>query len=160
MFSLCLIFCGVIASPSTFPTFWIFMYRVSPFTYLVSGMLSTGLAGNRVNCADNELIQLTPPEGETCQNYLSNHQATFGGEIAPDAANGDCRYCTYVSTDVFLAQINSSYANRWRDFGILWAFIIFNMFMAVFLYWLARVPKKSKEDKEKAKAEKAAQKSG
>jgi len=33
-FSLCLIFCGVLATPSQFPGFWIWLYRVSPFTYL------------------------------------------------------------------------------------------------------------------------------
>ena len=45
------------------------------------------------------------------------------------------------------AQINASYDTRWRNFGILWAFIIFNMFAAIGLYWLARVPKKQKKDK-------------
>jgi ATP-binding cassette, subfamily G (WHITE), member 2, PDR len=44
MFSLTLIFCGVLASPKVFPHFWIFMYRVSPFTYLVDAMLSVGVA--------------------------------------------------------------------------------------------------------------------
>jgi ATP-binding cassette subfamily G (WHITE) protein 2 (PDR) len=37
LFSLSLVFCGVLATPSgpnAFPRFWIFMYRVSPFTYL------------------------------------------------------------------------------------------------------------------------------
>ena len=43
LFSLTLIFCGVLAGPSVLPGFWIFMYRVSPFTYLVDGMLSTGM---------------------------------------------------------------------------------------------------------------------
>lgn len=43
-----------------------------------------------------------------------------------------------------------SYSNRWRDFGILFAYIIFNIFMAVFLYWLVRVPKHKKEKEGKA----------
>ena len=37
LFSLCLVFNGVLApptGPTAFPHFWIFMYRVSPFTYL------------------------------------------------------------------------------------------------------------------------------
>jgi ABC-type multidrug transport system permease subunit len=60
-----------------------------------------------------------------------------------------CRLCSYTSTDVFLSQINANYADRWRDFGILWAFIVFNIFAAIGLYWLARVPKKQGKKKEK-----------
>lgn len=36
-FSLCLVFNGVLSpptGPNAFPHFWIFMYRISPFTYL------------------------------------------------------------------------------------------------------------------------------
>jgi len=54
------------------------------------------------------------------------------------------------STNQFLAQVSSNYALRWRNFGILWAFIIFNGFAAVFLYWLVRVPKKSGRKVKKA----------
>jgi ABC-type multidrug transport system permease subunit len=152
MFSLCLIFCGVIASPSTFPRFWIFMYRVSPFTYLVSGMLSVGLAGNTVTCAENEYVEFSPPAGETCYDYLAEYRAAgMPGSLEPGNADNmeTCRLCSYTSTDVFLSQINANYADRWRDFGILWAFIVFNIFAAIGLYWLARVPKKQGKKKEK-----------
>jgi ATP-binding cassette subfamily G (WHITE) protein 2 (PDR) len=153
MFTLCLVFCGVIASPSQFPRFWIFMYRLSPFTYLVNGMLSVGLAGNTVTCAANEYLQFSPPAGETCETYLTQYyQSPTGvGSLEPgtEQSTTDCRLCSYTSTDVFLSQINSSYSERWRNFGILWAFIIFNMFAAVGLYWLARVPKKQGKKKEK-----------
>lgn len=151
MFSLCLIFCGVISSPQQFPRFWIFMYRLSPFTYLVSGMLSVGLAGNDVTCADNEYVELSPPSGLTCMEYMSDYISKAGGVLEPGTENSmdTCRYCTYTNTDTFLTQIQSSYANRWRDYGILWAFIIFNVIMAVFLYWLGRVPKNRGKKKEK-----------
>lgn len=33
LFSLSLIFCGVLRGPSALPGFWIWMYHVSPFTY-------------------------------------------------------------------------------------------------------------------------------
>lgn len=56
----------------------------------------------------------------------------------------------YHSTNTFLSQFKMSYSNRWRDFGILFAYIIFNVCMAIFLYWLIRVPKRKKEKKGKA----------
>src|ERR1700722_15287540 len=70
MFSLTLIFNGVLASPSTLPGFWILMYRVSPFPYLVDGMLSTGLANTNVECSDIEYLNFNPAPGMNCSAYL------------------------------------------------------------------------------------------
>lgn len=152
MFSLCLIFCGVIASPQSLPGFWIFMYRVSPFTYLVDGMLSTGIANQQVTCADNEFVTIQPTSSQTCRQYMATWIAKAGGYLQNPDATSDCSFCTLNDTNTFLTAVSSSYANRWRNFGIMWGFIVFNLFMAVFLYWLIRVPKESKK---KNKGEKA-----
>ncbi|KAK5171353.1 Multidrug resistance protein [Saxophila tyrrhenica] len=148
LFSLCLIFCGVLQTASALPGFWIFMYRVSPFTYLVEGMLSVGIANTSVRCADNEFVNFSPPNGQTCGEYMERWTSMAGGYLQDPSATGQCSFCTYDDTNVFLSQIGSSYSNVWRDFGILWAFIIFNIFAAVGIYWLARVPKNAgKEEK-------------
>jgi ATP-binding cassette subfamily G (WHITE) protein 2 (PDR) len=47
------------------------MYRVSPFTYLVSGMMATGLANTDVICSSIEYLHLNPPPGHTCAAYLA-----------------------------------------------------------------------------------------
>lgn len=141
LFSLTLIFCGVLASPDTLPGFWIFMYRVSPFTYLVSAILSTGLALNKVECAANEFVHFQAPAGQTCSQWVAAYQERAPGYLGDTTAVTNCSYCPLDSTDQFLSAVSSSYDTRWRDFGIIWAFIIFNIFAAVFLYWLARVPK-------------------
>jgi ABC-type multidrug transport system permease subunit/ABC-type multidrug transport system ATPase subunit len=152
MFSLCLVFCGVLASPNVFPRFWIFMYRVSPFTYLVDAMLSVGVANNAVVCAANEIRHFDPPSGQTCFEYMQTfiNSPYGGGYLTDNNATSNCGYCSLGSTNQFLAAVSSSYALRWRNFGILWAFIIFNAFAAVFLYWLVRVPKKSGRKVKKA----------
>ena len=49
---------------------------------------------------------------------------------------------------MYLAQLSSQYSTRWRNFGIMWAFIGFNVAGALFLYWLARVPRKQKVQEE------------
>lgn len=145
MFSLSLIFCGVLATPSQFPGFWIFLYRLSPFTYLVSAMLSTGVAKAPVKCSSIEFLTLQPPSGQTCLEFLGTWQnATSGGEIRNPDATSDCQYCTIGDTDQFLSQVGISYADRWRNFGLLVVYVVFNVAMALFLYWLIRVPKKSK----------------
>jgi len=148
LFSLTLIFCGVLASPTALPGFWIFMYRVSPFTYLVDGMLSTGLANTNIQCSDIEFVKINPPPNQTCQAYMTPYISTAGGYLANGAATSDCSFCPASSTNSYLTQLSSSYDKRWRNFGILWVFIIFNVFGALFLYWWARVPRKQKVQEE------------
>lgn len=148
MFSLSLIFCGVLASPSVFPGFWIFMYRVSPFTYIVDGLLAVGLANTDVTCANNEYLKFNPPAGATCAAYMTNYIEETGGYLLNPGAMTDCSYCTVSSTNTFLVGLNSSYDLRWRNFGIIFAFVAFNIAGAIFLYWLARVPKGTREEKE------------
>lgn len=141
MFTLCLIFCGVLAPPSSLPGFWIFLYRVSPFTYLVSGILATGVANTEVECAQNELLRLEPVGNQTCGDFLSPYDQIFGGRILNPDADSGCLYCPVANTNTFLAGVSSHYSDRWRNFGILWAFVIFNMAASLFVYWLVRVPK-------------------
>ena len=155
MFILSLIFCGVLVSPSQLPRFWIFMYRVSPFTYLVSGMLSTGLANTEVICADNELLVMQPPSNQTCGEYLQawihgqTNMPASGGYLVDDNATSDCQFCPLSETNAFLSTLSSNYDDRWRNFGILCVYIVFNMGATLLVYWLARVPKKSSKEKKK-----------
>ena len=156
VFSLCLIFCGVLATPDNMPGFWIFMYRVSPFTYLVSAMLSTGTSGARVTCEDIELLQFQPTSGKSCGEYMQDYiygtsaSPAAGGYLTNPNATSDCSFCSISETDTFLASVSSHFEDAWRNFGIMWAFIIFNVFGAVFIYWLARVPKGSQSKKKTA----------
>ncbi|KAL6791295.1 ABC-2 type transporter domain-containing protein [Trichoderma sp. SZMC 28013] len=142
LFTLCLIFCGVLATSDSLPRFWIFMYRVSPFSYLVNGMLSVGVANTNVICADNEFVKITPPSNQTCIQYLKTFvDATKGNLTNPDATD-ECIYCSMSETNTYLAAVGSHYSERWRNFGLMWVYIIFNIAAALFVYWLARVPKK------------------
>ncbi|KAI9099899.1 putative ABC transporter [Phlyctochytrium arcticum] len=146
-FSLCLIFCGVLVTEEAMPRFWIFMYYVSPFTYIVDGMLATGVANTRVVCSEIEFFRMEPVSGQTCGQYLADWIAAAGGYVESPNATSDCRYCPVDSTNVFLSQVGSSYDNRWRNFGIIFIYIVFNAVMAMFIYWWVRVPKVSKKDK-------------
>ncbi|QUC23762.1 uncharacterized protein UV8b_08003 [Ustilaginoidea virens] len=141
MFTMCLIFCGVLAQPSTLPRFWIFMYRVSPFTYLVSGMLSTAVANSEVVCASNEFLTFAPPGNQTCGEYMRAYKDVFGGRLQDESATGTCRFCPVADTNTFLRGVSSDYGDRWRNFGLLWVYVGFNIAAAMFVYWLARMPK-------------------
>jgi len=146
LFMLTLVFCGVLASPSALPGFWIFMYYVSPFTYLVGGFLSAGIANTAVHCSDAELLAFNSANGTTCQEYMAPYIDNFGGYIT-DNATSQCQYCTYDNSNFFLDSLQIHYDDRWRNFGIMWAYIFFNAAGAVFFYWLARVPKNMNKKK-------------
>lgn len=155
MFSLTLIFCGVLAGPSQFPGFWIFMYRLSPFTYLVEGMLSTAVKDASVTCLSQDYLSFSPPSGQTCSQYLASYLNSAGGYLEAGTAQSttNCSLCQLDSTNTFLEQVNINPNNSWRDFGIMWAYIIFNVFAALALYWLLRMPKGKKDKEEKQTAD-------
>ncbi|KUJ08928.1 ABC-transporter [Mollisia scopiformis] len=139
MFSLILTFNGVFQTPQALPGFWIFMYRVSPLTYLVSAIASTGLSGREITCASNELAIMQPPAGDTCGDYLQAYASLAGGRIYNPDALSNCQYCPESNADQFLTSVDISYSTRWRNYGIGFAYIFFNIFMAVMLYYLFRV---------------------
>lgn len=105
-------------------------------------MLSVGVANTNVICADNEFVKITPPSNQTCIQYLKTFvDATKGNLTNPDATD-ECIYCSMSETNTYLAAVGSHYSERWRNFGLMWVYIIFNIAAALFVYWLARVPKK------------------
>ena len=124
------------------------MYRLSPFTYLIDGMLSTGLANNKIVCAPIEILQFNPPPNETCYQYMEPYMNVFGGYLTVPNATIQCDFCSASQTNTYLTALSSKYSNRWRNFGIMWAFVIFNVFAALALYWYARVPRKQKVHEE------------
>lgn len=133
----------VLAGPKALPGFWVFMYYVSPFTYLVDGMLSTGLANTEVKCSSIEFRILDPPKGKTCGKYLSNYPTANVSSDTFDSTQ-NCSVCPQRYTNDYLRLLSLDYSHRWRNFGIMWGYIIFNICAALFFYWLARVPKKQK----------------
>ena len=145
LFTLVFFFCGVLATPNAMPRFWIFLYRLSPLSYWISAVLSTGLANVEVTCASNEWITLSPPVGQTCGNYMADYISSRGGYLLDPKATSDCSYCKIKDTNAYLSGISSEYKDRWRNFGIMWAFIGFNIVASLALYWLMRVPKGRKK---------------
>ncbi|ROV89515.1 hypothetical protein VSDG_08497 [Cytospora chrysosperma] len=136
-----LMFCGVLQTPTALPGFWIFMYHLSPFTYWISAMTSTMLHGRSVTCSETETTIISPPSGQTCGEYFSAYLSGPGGvgTLQNPGDTSDCRYCSISVADQYLSGSGIYWEDRWRNFGILWAYIIFNIFIAVGTYYLFRV---------------------
>ncbi|KAJ7716581.1 ABC-2 type transporter-domain-containing protein [Mycena maculata] len=149
LFSLTLVFCGILAAPSTLG-WWIWMYRVSPFSYLVGGMLATGVGNAKVVCSSIEVLVVDPVAGQNCGQYFAPYMQLAGGNLLNPNATSDCEFCSLADTNVFLEADNIFYSQRWRNFGILWIYIGANAIGALFFYWLLRVPKERKTKEKQA----------
>jgi ATP-binding cassette subfamily G (WHITE) protein 2 (PDR) len=86
---------------------------------------------------------MQPPAGQTCGQYLQAFANATGGSIYNPGATADCQYCTETNADQYLSGVSITYSTRWRNYGIGFSYIIFNIFMAVLLYYLIRVRKSS-----------------
>ncbi|PWY65417.1 hypothetical protein BO83DRAFT_410850 [Aspergillus eucalypticola CBS 122712] len=139
MFGLSFIFNGVMQPPSDLPHFWIFMYRVSPFTYYVGGLSATALHGRSVECSSAELDVFDPPSGQTCYEYMAKYLETSSGAIYNPNATANCEYCSMTSSDEYLATREIYWGERWRNYGIFWCYFVFNIFGAIVLYYVFRV---------------------
>jgi ATP-binding cassette, subfamily G (WHITE), member 2, PDR len=117
------------------------MYRVSPLTYFIGSMVATGLHDRPVVCSTSELSQFNPPNGTTCGDYMKTYISKTSGNLLNPEATSDCRYCPLTVSDQFIASSGINWDHRWRNSGIMWAYICFNVFMAVMLYYLFRVRK-------------------
>jgi len=119
------------------------MYRVSPLTYFVGGLAGAGLSHIVIHCSASEMAIVNPPGGQTCQQYLGAYLAQAPGSLANPDSISNCRYCPLRSSNQFLSNVEISWSQRWRDFGIVWAFIVFNVIAAFTLYWFFRARSRS-----------------
>ncbi|BFZ62298.1 Multidrug resistance protein [Saitoella coloradoensis] len=155
-FSFVLIFNGVLQPLSQLVGFWHWMYHLSPFTYLIEGMLSNVLHELPVRCQGAEINIFQPAAGQTCNQYAGAYLAVAPGYLYNPDATADCQYCTFKTGDGFLATRDMSWDNRWRDFGILIGYVAFNMIMTFVLLWAFRLHNWNRGAGKQAKAVSAA----
>ncbi len=136
--------CSILVKKVSFPGFWTFMYYVSPFTWLASGLLSTGVANTKIVCASNEYVKFLPLSGQSCGAYMAPYISLSGGYLVDPNNTEHCEFCQLGNTNDYLNMLNVQFEDRWRNFGIVMAYVVFNAVGALVVYWLARVPKSGK----------------
>jgi ATP-binding cassette, subfamily G (WHITE), member 2, SNQ2 len=124
------LFCGVTIPKPQIPGFWrAWLYQLDPFTRLISGMVTTELHGHPVVCTPSELQTFTPPAGQTCGSYMQDFFSRGGAGYLVSNTSDVCRYCAYKVGDQFYEPLELSFDTRWRDLGILAAFIGSNLIL-------------------------------
>ncbi|KAK7033403.1 Brefeldin A resistance protein [Favolaschia claudopus] len=106
LFSFVTTFNGVL-QPYRALGWWQWMYRVSPFTYLIEGLLGQALGKHSITCSPVELLRVNPPSGQTCGEYFSP-------------------YIIY-------------YSHHWRNLGLMFVYIGFNIIALFALTWFFRI---------------------
>lgn len=125
------LFCGVTIPKPQIPGFWrAWLYELNPVTRLVSGMVTTELTGRTVVCTQNEFNRFPAPSGMSCGDYMSAFFAAGGsGYLEDPNSTGTCNYCAYKDGAQFYRPFELSFDDRWRDLGILAAFIGSNLIL-------------------------------
>ncbi|KAG0640807.1 ABC drug exporter AtrF [Tuber brumale] len=127
-------YCGVVVPFAAIPKFWHFVYWVTPFKYLVAGFLGVLVHDIPVRCSKNEFARFDlPPNFANCAEYTATFVQRLGGYVEEE--NGVCKFCQYRDGDEFAASFNIRYDYHWRDLGIFWAYIVFNLFVVFFSTW-------------------------
>ncbi|KAF8497411.1 ABC-2 type transporter-domain-containing protein [Russula emetica] len=119
---------------------WKWMYRTSPYTYIIEGIVGQAAGRSQITCSGVEYVTIRPPGGQSCQQYLGQYINQSGGYITNPNALDNCQYCSYRTTDEFL-QSNSNifYSHHWRNFGFMWIYVGFNIFAVFAMTYIFRI---------------------
>lgn len=109
------------------------MYPLTPFHYLLEALLTLVEHDNVVKCKTSEFALFTPPSGQTCAEYAGTFVSTIGGYLNNPTSTTECQYCSYATGDEYTATLEVYWDHRWRDYGIFWAYVIFNVIMIFIL---------------------------
>lgn len=115
------------------------MYWVNPSTWWIGGVLAATLHGVPVECTVSETAQFNPPPGQTCGAYATAFARSAGGYLINPSATADCQYCQYSVGDQYLANLNISADQKWRDFGVFLVFVCTNWFLVYFFIYSVRI---------------------
>ncbi|KAJ5962645.1 hypothetical protein N7501_007586 [Penicillium viridicatum] len=117
--------------------------HVSPLSFYLPGIRNAFYCAS-VTCSSIEPRIFNPPGQLDLYDYLNSYAVRTGGYTENPNATSSCSSCSMSSTNIFLDEVFPYWSDGWRNFGIMWAYLAFNVVGALGTYWLAGVPKASK----------------
>ncbi|KAK9767895.1 ATP-binding cassette transporter snq2 [Basidiobolus ranarum] len=127
-FSMLNLFCGVVVPYNSMPGFWkAWMYWLDPFHYWIEGLVTNELHGFTVRCKSDEFLIFNPPSGQTCRQYAADFLTSAAGYLNNPNAATSCEYCPMSVGDNFYDPLGWNYSHRWRNFGFMCMFWVFNI---------------------------------
>lgn len=118
------------------------LYYLSPFTYLLGGMITAVISGVEVTCSPASLTHFDAPPNTTCGDYAASWAKSASVQLLnPDATN-NCEVCRYTTGDQFLAEFNlgpGQLVGKWGSWGIFVLFTLTNLVLVYFFTWATKV---------------------
>lgn len=133
------LFSGVVQPVALMPGFWTFMYKLSPYTYIIQNLVGSILHQRPVSCSAKEFSFFDPPSGQTCGEYMKDFIAKTHGYLQDPQATTNCGYCLYTVADQYLLTVGIKYKYVWRNVGFFCAYVVFNMVACMILYRFIRL---------------------
>jgi len=139
-----ILFAGVLIPPKSLPHFWkSWMYPLDPYHYFLEGVVTTVLNNVPVVCKSKELLRFDIPANfATCGDYMKDFLSVAPGYIEDPNATSNCGYCPYSTGSDFYETFQWSNHHRWRNYGLLWGYFLFNIGLVIFFVYLFRKPKR------------------
>ncbi|KAI8143007.1 ABC-2 type transporter-domain-containing protein [Fennellomyces sp. T-0311] len=134
-------FAGTMQPESSLPHFWSsWMYWADLFHYVAEGLAVSEMKNLPVICNDNDLFKFSPPANQTCGEYMENFFTTGGsGYIVDNSSTVQCEYCSYKTGEEYYSSTYGwSASHQWRNLGIIYVFVVFNMFVFSALVYFRR----------------------
>ncbi|RKK92030.1 Multidrug resistance protein CDR2 [Fusarium oxysporum] len=138
-------FNGIIVPYSQIQVFWRYwLYYLSPFTYLLGGMVTAVTSSVGVSCSSADLTVFTAPANETCSSYVSEWALSASAQLLNPEASGDdyCQVCRWTTGTQFLDQFNlgnGQLGGQWGSWGIFVVFTFSNLALVYFFTWATKV---------------------
>ncbi|KAI9604722.1 hypothetical protein H4Q26_002691 [Puccinia striiformis f. sp. tritici PST-130] len=133
------------------PTYWRWMYWVSPFQWYVKSVLSMVLHGQEVNCQPGESVQFLAPNNTSCEDYSSEFMRAHSGylmsgissstellEHDPRRALQSCSYCGYSTGDEFLSdRFKTDFEHSYQSLKVFGIYCLAN-FLLIFIFTILK----------------------
>ncbi|KAJ7852075.1 hypothetical protein B0H14DRAFT_3085739 [Mycena olivaceomarginata] len=98
------------------------------------------LGNTMLPCAAVELLKVDPPSGQTCGTYFAKYISFAGGYLTNSDATSACEFCSTATTDQLLGpSFNIIYSHHWRDAGLMFVYIGFNIMALYALTYFFRI---------------------
>jgi len=107
-------------------------------------MLSNVLHLVTITCSESEINIFQPPANTTCGAFIAPFLAHGPGTIYNPSATENCEYCRYDQGDEYLGTLNVGWHGRWRDYGVMWVYVMFNIGVLLVVTGLPRLIKAKK----------------
>ncbi|EPQ27059.1 uncharacterized protein PFL1_05343 [Pseudozyma flocculosa PF-1] len=126
---------GVIVPKAALPQPWRSIIWTNPLYYYIKGQVGTSLHNIPIQCRRADLAIFNPPAGQTCGVYAGSWVESVGAQLLNPEASSACEFCQYSVSDQFAASLGADWNFRWQSYGILLAFVLFQLAASYAAWW-------------------------